>query len=493
MIRSRMSRQNKFVFAFLSVFFLATAILAFLSTGTYESGDSIQHYLIAHYSFKHPELFLDDWGKPFFTLLSSPFAQIGFFGICLFNIMCGALTGFIAYRTALLFGWKNSWLAPLFALFAPIYYVTLISGLTEPLFGLVLMTGVYFTVLRKPTIAAIVVSFLLFVRSEGFLLLPLFAISFLLLRNLISCFLLLTGPLVYSFIGYFKYHTFFWILTENPYTGAKEIYGTGDLFHFLARNEFIWGTPLVVLFIIGFLTYFFRPKESAAIELLLIPGVFYIYLLAHSLFWWKGLFGSLGLIRVIAGIMPLSGLIALKGFNLLMEFISKIKWRAIPLIRIVLTVIICGLVVLMPFKQHRFPRDLGYEDEVIKEAATWLKQNQPGKPKIYHLFPYLCVFLQTDPFDENKYEPLWALKTSEAPGGSIIVWDSHYCPNEGKMGLDLFAGKESLELLNSFKADSSKIPADKQPFEVYVFRKKIIIPPKKTGINLFDNFTFWIH
>lgn len=465
--------QKKIALLFLSVFFLVTSLLAWFSVGTYESGDSIQHYLIARYSFEHPELFFDHWGKPLFTLLASSFSQFGFFGICLFNITCATVTGLVAYKTANLIEPRRSWLAPVFVLFAPIYYVTLISGLTEPLFSLVLITGVYFCLKQKILIAGIIVSFLPFVRTEGFLLLPLFALVFVTQRKYTLCLLLFTGTIIYSVAGWFHYHTLFWIWSENPYKGAEDIYGRGSLFHFIGKNEFILGTPLVILFALGIINYVMSKRKPSLAELLLIPGIFFIYLAAHSVFWWKGLYSSLGLIRVMAGVTPLAGLLALKGVNSVMEFLSRIRLlNKFHFLQTTILSIIIALIIWMPFKQHQFPRSLGYEDKVVKQAADWIKQDLPAASMYCYQYPYLSVFLNFDPFDRNHYTPLWSMQAENLPAGSIVIWDSHYSPNEAKLPLSRLNENSSFELLYTFKADPDKTPADKELFEVFVFKKK---------------------
>lgn len=464
--------EKRIVYIILFIVFFVTTLLAWFSTGTYESGDSIQHYLIARYSFKHPELFFDHWGKPLFTLLASSFAQFGFFGICLFNITCAAATGFVAYKIANLIEPQKSWLVPVFVLFAPIYYVTLISGLTEPLFALVLITGVYFCLKQKFLIAGIIISFLPFVRTEGFLLLPLLALVFVTQRKYSLCLVLLTGTIIYSVAGWFHYHTLFWIWNENPYKGAEDIYGRGSLFHFIGKNEFILGTPLVILFVLGIIGYILSKVKTSLAELLLIPGIFFIYLAAHSVFWWKGLYSSLGLIRVMAGVTPLAGLLALKGTNTLMEFLARIKLlNKLPFIQTTILSIIIALIIWMPFKQHLFPRSLGYEDEVVKQAADWIKQDQPAAQMYYFQYPYFSVFLNLDPFDGNRYTPLWSMQAENIPLGSILIWDSHFSPNEAKLPLNTLNENSNLELLTSFKADPAKTPGDKEIFEVFVFKK----------------------
>jgi len=511
MSKNEPKNRDKFVYFFLAAFFLITTLLACLSTGTYESGDSIQHYLISRYSFKHPGLFFSHWGKPFFVLLSSAFAQFGFLGINIFNILCATLTGLIAYKTAKLLQLDKPWLALVFSLFAPIYYVTLITGLTEPLFALMLIAGIYLVLKENFIASALLISFLPFTRTEGFILLPLFALAYLIplqtnaAQNfrefmktphfnirLISCFLLITGTVMYSITGYLYNHDLFWIATQNPYQGAKDIYGSGTAFHFIAKNEFILGTPLVVLFCIGCLAYLLpkrfipNPDNDSRIEntirptsteRILIPGIFFTYLFLHSLLWWKGMNGSLGLIRVMAGVTPLAGLVALRGLAMLSSGLKKIPIpKKLSGIKPVLLFILTGLIIYMPFKQHRFPSALGYEDIVVKQSVNWLQQNHPELTgpdrKFYYQYPYLSVFLNNDPFDPKHYVPLWSTHPKDVAAGSLLIWDSHYGPNESKLPLNTLQADTTFELLNSFKADPATIPHDKTMFEVYIFRKK---------------------
>jgi hypothetical protein len=73
-----------FILFFFSILLLA---LVYTSTDGYGGADSFQHYMISCYSWKHPHLLLDHWGKPIFTLLSSPFSQVGYKGLLLFNVL----------------------------------------------------------------------------------------------------------------------------------------------------------------------------------------------------------------------------------------------------------------------------------------------------------------------------------------------------------------------------------------------------------------------
>jgi hypothetical protein len=45
---------------FISAFFIYACVILWLSSGTYDSGDGIMHYLISRYSWHHHHLFIDD-------------------------------------------------------------------------------------------------------------------------------------------------------------------------------------------------------------------------------------------------------------------------------------------------------------------------------------------------------------------------------------------------------------------------------------------------
>ncbi len=420
------------------------------------------HFLIAKYSFKHPELFLHHWGKPFFTLISSPFAQFGFVGIALFNTLCATLTGFIIYRICKQLQTANEWIAPLFALFTPIYYVVIISGLTEIFFGLILSASVLLFVKKYYRIGSILISFLPFIRSEGYILLPLFAFILIYNKNWKKLFFLGTGFIIYSTVGYFYFHDLFWVISQNPYNGARDIYGSGSLFWFISKNEFLLGTPLVVLLGLGFFSYLTRSNNSSLEEKILIVCGFSIYFIAHSIFWWKGIFGSLGLIRVIAAVAPLSAIIALRGFNLLISYCRN------NLLKKIITGLISWLVLFIPFKQHQFPRPLDNEGTVTKETADWIKEAELNNRRAFALGPYISFFLDKDPFNSEEMMGLWRSGVENSRKGDIIIWDSHFAPLEGRVPLNIFIeNSSSYKFLKKFRENGS----GEKLFEIYVFER----------------------
>ena len=129
--------------------FLALTLIWNSSTGLEGGQDSYMHYLFSRYSWSHPHLFLDQWGKPVFTLLSSPFSQLGINGLVLFNLFCLLFTGYYSYKICKSLSVSIPELAFVFVVFAPIAFGRSISGLTEPLNALLVALMLFFFVKDK--------------------------------------------------------------------------------------------------------------------------------------------------------------------------------------------------------------------------------------------------------------------------------------------------------------------------------------------------------
>ncbi len=121
--------------------------------------DSFIHFLISLYSFQHPELFLHHWGKPFFTLISSPFAQFGMKGVEVFNLLCLLTSAYLSGKICTNLGYAYSNMVIIMTLFTPIVFIHFFSGITEPFGALLLTFGVYLLSISKFRNACIVLRF----------------------------------------------------------------------------------------------------------------------------------------------------------------------------------------------------------------------------------------------------------------------------------------------------------------------------------------------
>lgn len=453
---------------FFPLVFLSLFLLALFSHGVYDPGDGIMHYQFAHYAWKHPVLLLDHWAKPVYTLLCSPFAQFGYNGAVFFNLLCLCTTGFLAWKTAEQWKIPFAWAAAPLAIFAPIALPVGVSGLTEPLFALVLMTGIYFTAKGRNGLAAIIISFLPFVRTEGFFLAPVFGLVFLLRRDFISIALLATGTLLYSVIGGFVFHDFLWVIHRNPYKGAEAIYGRGPLLHFISLNEFTWGWGITALLVTGMLVYLLRKRFASTLqrdEMLLTGGIFWVFLILHSVFWWKGLFGSLGLHRVMACTIPLAVLISLRGFQLFSAFIPKRNAQ------IALLSAIIALQFFLSWRQHPLPFVESPQEKVLNESARWIKSEGDYRSRLmYCAHPYLAFAVQHDPWDAKEWKQFYCTCPEvKFKNGDLVLWESHFAQFDIPFPVQLLSQDTRFREIKRF----GEIPANKEEgnrkFAVVIF------------------------
>lgn len=453
------------------------SILAFLSQGSYGGADELIHYRFSRYAFDYPHFFLDHWAKPVYTTLSSPFAQFGLVGQRLFSVFAGVLAAFCTFRSARLLGYKNTFLAPLFVLFAPIYAVMMPTAMTEILFSLVLIASIFLFLKKKYIFSAIVLSFLPFVRTEGVVIFGIFGIAYLFHKQFKALPFLFTGFVFFSIVGAFHYHDLLWVINKMPYGNAQDIYGSGSLWHFAKQAKHIFGIPLTVVLLIGFVVlvfkylkkrnYFFAGRELN--ELLVVFGSFFIYFAAHSVVWWLGKGASLGLIRVMAAVIPPAALVGLKGFNRVIQKIEHQKW-----IKYGIIAVFAVLYVRTAFAMFHFPVELSRPQKVVKKTAEWLKNSEFYQQKIYYYDPYFFLFLDLNPYDTARIQELIPDRDTPENGiaqGSIVLWDAHFSPNEGGLPLKKLMQNPHFKVLNVFRPVQPFTVLGGHNYEIFVFQR----------------------
>jgi hypothetical protein len=450
--------------AILLIVLLSVPVLYFSLIVPFETdtGDSIVHYFFARYAFQNPMLFLDHWAKPFFTLLASPFAQFGFNGIKLFNGLAGLLSAWFAYLIARKLDLKFAWLAIIFVFFAPAYFVKLFSGYTEPLFGLMLIGSVYLVLKQRKFSAAILLSFLPFVRSEGLIIIVVFVLYFLIQKNYKAIILLSAGHLLYSFAGLLAGKSIFWVFTEIPYN-AISVYGKGDFTHYPTQLLLTLGVPLFLLCIAGMLHLLLNlasrkiaiiPSYRLEVQLLIF-GSFAAYFLFHTLSWGLGLFGSMGLSRVLTAVVPLMAVISLIGFNYLLSWKSKSTFPLQALIYVPLI----GYILIFPFLSnpasinrekdlHRSP-----EMNLMHKIAGDLNANY-GNKFLYYSNPYLSYTLNINPFDRSKHFCFtdWQIQKSMKPN-SLVIWDNWFSVVEERTDSVMLLQNPELHFINRYETE----------------------------------------
>jgi hypothetical protein len=436
-------RTDLVVLCGLLLFELLQAWIIANFSGTYDAGDSVMHFLFAQHVPAHPENLLDHWAKPFFTLLATPFAQFGFPGMKAMQCLLALATAWMAYRYAALSAWRMPWLAPLFVLASPAYFLAQFSGLTEPLFACMLIAGALLMLLRRYWAAALLLSLLPFVRTEGFLIIGVYALGFAWQRAWWPALGLGAGLVLYSVAGAFCYDgDFLWIFTQNPYQSKLDNYGAGNWGHYFQQYLYVVGVPLYGLTILGVLAQAVRlpgllrwrgkfPAVHPTWPLtVMLP--FAVYFLMHVYFWATGTGHSLGMVRVMIAIVPLGALVALYGLHALVGLIPATTWK-LGLDRLVMA-LVALYVALFPFIPNpaslQLPKDLNLsaDQALLQAGCIWMQgaglQAAPTRP-IYGSHPSLALFMDVDPFDSTAYRKLYTL-TRPVPSKSIMIWDSWF-------------------------------------------------------------------
>ena len=412
-----------------------------LSPGFNGGADSITHYQISKYSWLHDYLLIDQWGKPIFTILFSPIAQFGFQAMNLANIALIFWGAWLSYLIARNLNLQKAHWVPFIVLFTPIVAGNSVSGLTEPICAIFLILFIYFATKEQWILGSILVGFMPFARSEGFVILTLIIVFFGMTRRWKYIPFLLIGTLIFNTIGYVITDKPLWILDNNPYINTDiNVYGSGSFFHFFQLALPIFGIPFLFVLIqtITQFGYFknilssYKWSIQDQLWFWIITGSFWGYFLAHTVLWWQGMWASLGLIRVMFVIAVPMALMAVKGW----EFLAS-KWPSLNnkiATSVFLVLVFSGPFVMRmyEFQEIQILAPLGVEEQVNKKLDLALRQKYDMKKhKTFTGHPYLTLLLDVDPYDKKIHDKL--REWEKAQPGDLVIWDGHYGPNEEKV------------------------------------------------------------
>lgn len=477
-------------------------IIAALSEGCPMGGDAFEHFKFSRYAFDYPEHFLHHWGKPLYTLLSSPFSQLGYFGARLFNVLLAVASSYFTYRIAALLKLNLKPVVVIMVLFTPYYTLIMLSAMTEMLFSFLIILSVFLFLDKRFFASAIVVSFLPFVRTEGFGIIPVFLVVYMLTKNWKVIPFLISGTLIYSIIGYFYFGDFFWIFTQLPYSKrGSELYGSGEFLFYFNHGKLIFGWLIFYLLGIGGIAMIYRLiksliksinliKNDEVNAFILIFGIFFGYVFMQSFLWYKGLMGVLASPRFIVSVIPLGAIIALYGINILPKNLLRHKWFSVGLF-----FLIGYFVIVTPFRLFRFPWGYHATQLVIKNTADWIKAAGLDGNKIVYYDPAFFLFLDFNPFNSSEGEAfspgIIDFELRSLPG-DIIIWDAHFGAVGGKTNIEHLLNSNQLMHLNVFRPDVPFTVFGGNNYEIHVFQKTL--PPiddiafSKTSSRLFQQF-----
>jgi len=434
--------------------------IAFVTNGVGDEGDSLTHFFIAQQSWSNYDFFFHHWGKPFFTLFASPWAQFGFTGIKIFNIICGVAASFVTCLLAKELGKPRAWIILLIAFIAPAFYTHLFSGLTEPFSALVTVTAVWLVFTNRVSWGFILASFLPFCRSEAQLYLFFFALYGLLNGHWKKIPFLATGYILYSLIGGLYLGNFMWVF-DIPYKPDNDFYGSGGWLHFPEQLTFMIGGIQIVLLVLGVFQMFrnlYFKKISWKKEPVLIQSLFFSLMLAHMVVWKLGVYGSAGLPRVLALGFPFMWLTILDGVNLTAELSSKWFAKKVWILPTLLMAFHLLTILNQPatFKYYKNRVLLSEQRKIVKEEISpYIKQNHPDSNYFVFEDPYIATALDINFMSwDNRTDWRAGNNLDQLPKNSILWWDHGWAQMQYGITTDQIEATGQFELLGTWQGET---------------------------------------
>ncbi|MBI1835893.1 MAG: hypothetical protein HYR91_01370 [Flavobacteriia bacterium] len=444
-----------------------------------DSGDGIMHYFLSNASWENPTLFLHHWGKPLFILLSSPFSQFGFGGIVGFNILVFFLSVLVAWKIAAKLE-VNKWfqlLFPLILVNIQDFSLTVLGGLTEPLFNFFFLISFWFLMTKQWTFLAIIVSFLPFLRSEGQLPIVLVLMMLLYLKQFKSLPFLILGFIIYALIGYFVNGDFWWYFTKSPYSMNNGIYNQGQWNHYLMSYKNYLGNIGLFIFIGAFIYLAIQSLKKHWLNLeftllFYVYGTFVGIVVLHSYFWATGQNASLGLTRITTQAMP--------AFILLnLYFLSKSKFGTYSYLQPMFGILAVIIAFSSVFTKH-FPSKANPFEIQLLRAASDLKSSAKTYTHIFYHHPLFCFAFGDNPFKKNQTcvfyycEDLEKEIDTQMKNEDLIVRDSQFGPQEQHLTLKKINASKRLKLIKEYVSTQQieDYYQEKEGVSIYEVQKK---------------------
>jgi hypothetical protein len=355
-----------------------------------------------------------------------------------------------------------------------------LAGMTEVLFGLLTILVIRALFEERYVLAMVLLSFTPFARPEYIGFAPFVLVWVVAKRQWRTLPWSITGHFIHAVAATMLMGDPLLALHNGTYGGAATIYGRGPLFHFADHLPEIFGMPLLLAGIpalfAGAWLWWEKAEDRSTLRLLLVigllPGLAIAFI--HSFLWWKGLKGSLGLLRVLATTAPLLVLCVVWPIVRTLS-LPRVWWTE----RFVFTMGVGALFLHAAWKALLVAQPLpvvpnDYEI-FVQRVGVEVGRIKGGYDRVLYYHPAVAYYADIDPFDTGKAMQIFSLdttRTDAVPGAKeLLVWDSHFGPNEGGTPLQWLRDRPGLRL------EEVMVPQDRMevlgglPFEAWFFRR----------------------
>jgi hypothetical protein len=353
-------------------------------------------------------------------------------------------------------------------------------------------------------------------RQESALLCLILSIFFVLEKKYVPIFFLGVVPLVLDILGFIHTGDILWVWSEMKTLGEFNLGIERSFFHYFEVYIYIIGPIVLSLFMIGL----FAPFVSKEYHKTFFKREILIYLFFFTVFLFqcylviKGT--NPGSWRYLLQISPLASIIALIGFNELLEvktkkyvltifilfsfltllFLSKestglVATEKSEYVKLILLIIMLGGVVFLLlwskqilFKQFLFltllltigftfyserPKQQSPENATVDLIASWYNKNIPKSDQVLYNHSLILFYGNIYGADKERFKILNMKALDEAPSGTIVIWDSHYSyrpeyKNDTK--LEYLQNNNNYKLLNQFVSPDRR-------FGAFIFQKQL--------------------
>jgi hypothetical protein len=335
-------------------------------------GDAILHYLSARDALAWPKGFLSPWAR---WGALWPIVLPAQWGILPARCVMAAISTLCIWQTMRMaddLRLRPAALAGVFVLLQPLVFPLAADAMTELPTALLLVVAVRLWWSGRYSVSCLVVSFLPAVRPEGFIILPLWLGMLAAgLRSrrarVLAAALLFTGLFAWTLMDWLVVRDPLYIITSwNWPVQSYPAYGHGTIWHHVVRWPIYCGPVLFPLFLLGIwpsvrsamqdfpaLCRFpamhrliapsprppdvSSPSRRSAFSRTIASGnrrgptmllpvtLWLIFFLLHTILYWRGLFASVGLMRIFASTSPFTALICAHGWIVARRWLSN-RW-----------------------------------------------------------------------------------------------------------------------------------------------------------------------
>ncbi len=403
------------------------------------------HYLFARWAWVHPEIFVDVWSRPLFTLLYAGPALLGLRAARALTVLVCLATAWQTYRLAEQLRLPRAPLVMALLFLQPSYFLFCADTMTEPLFALVFVIALRLHLAGRVTAGLFTASLFILTRPEGLFISLLW--SYWVLRakygSLNSAFRLPPSAflsLLPLATGMFAWWLASWLITGDalfikhnwpanwPFSGT--IYGAPGFLNYPARLPEIVGPLVLPAFLVGLYRSLKRREFGA------ITSAFLTLFLVHTVMRAFGLMGSAGYPRYLICVAPATALLTLIGWNALAErFVQRARGLRLAFVTLLLAT--AAFANFIYADGAEWTRDA----VLVEKVYAWWPSNQRPVKRLIWSQPYMCMLLNGDPW-QNEFFTQDAAKNRQLmqamPPGTLVFWDMKSGPRWTEVKIEDF-------------------------------------------------------